>query len=426
MTGRRAAPRLPATLLPRLLPGLLVTGLALTGVTVGTPPAVADETCSSDQTRYSEVDSYASQRLSLALGRTLATGRGVTVAVVDSGVEDGNAHFAGGAVASGRSFVPGASDPTGRDDAYGHGTGVAGIIAARPVEGSALIGVAPEATILPVQVFVAEDQSSQTVSVEQSPSTSRMAQGIRYAAQAGADVINVSMSTTAQDPDLRPLKAAVAFAVGRGAVVVASGGNQIYEGEPDGPRYPAAYPGVVGVAASDGSDAVIDEASIAGPQIDLHAPGQAVLTTYLAAGDCLVGQDQPYSSYAAAFVSGAAAQLIERFPNASAEEIVYRLTASADRLTPGSRDDELGWGMLQPYQAMTMTLDPSRVGPEYPGQAAPAAQEPAVRLEAVRSTGDPLVPARRAALWWGLGAVGVAALAFVLRPWLLRRVRQRG
>ena len=145
-----------------------------------------------------------------------------------------------------------------------------------------------------------------------------------------------------------------------------------------------------------------------------------MLIAFHANGDCLAGQDHAYTSWATGFVSGLAAQLRERFPKESAEQIAYRIMASADRPRMSERDDVQGWGEIRPYSALTMSLDPNRV----PGRRCPGARRRRSR-ERPRVAGDAAgrraatrwPPAREQALWWGLAAVGVGALALVLRPW---------
>ncbi|MGH9089714.1 MAG: S8 family serine peptidase, partial [Acidimicrobiales bacterium] len=350
---------------------------------------------------------------------SLAIGRGVTVAVVDSGVDTGNAHLAGDNVLPGKSLLPGYSDA--RSDFFGHGTAVAGIIAGQLLAGkSALIGAAPGATILPVRVFYAEPQQG-SGPVPYPPDTVRLAEGIRWAAGHGADVINVSLSTPADDPNLGVLKQAVAYAHRKDAVVVASGGDTT--GKPTTePRFPAGFPHVIGVAATNGSG-VVDNYSVHGNDIDVSAPGQDVLVAYHANGDCLSNQ-QPLTSWAAPFVSAEAALLRERFPDESADQIEYRIEASADRPT-SSRDDDEGWGEIQPYVALTMTLDPNRPGPTLPGHPPPKPQKSvAHHVHALASTTSPLESVQREGLWWGLGALGLAALALILKP-LVEITRRR-
>jgi type VII secretion-associated serine protease mycosin len=390
----------------------LIGGAAPALAAPSVPLTVEGQQCEVGKTRYVADSSSALSSLSVPQSWSLATGKGITVAVVDSGVDSGNAHL-GKAVLPGASFVPGA--PT--EDLLGHGTGVAGIIAARYVQGSALIGVAPEAKILPVRVFQDED-STGTQPVAFPPDTRRMAAGISWAVRHGADVINVSMSTRPTDAALPQLKAALGLAHRKDVVVVASGGNQDQDAPFTQVRYPAGGGGVIGVAASSGVGEV-DSWSIHGPQNDVSAPGSNVLIAFHANGDCIAGQDHAYTSWATGFVSGLAAQLRERFPQESADQIAYRIMASADRPRLSERDDVQGWGEIRPYSALTMSIDPNRTGPPLPGAATrpeQAAVESPVTPLAARS--DPLAPAREQALWWGLGAVGLCALALVLRPWL--------
>ncbi len=405
-------------LLRRLAAALLTASVTAGSLAVTAAPASADVPCGEGGPHYIDEPSWALARLAVGRAWRITTGKGVTVAVVDSGVAADNAHLRD-AVKPGHSLVGG--DPRGFTDVWGHGTGVAGLIAARPVEGSAAYGVAPSADILPVRVFVQDQLGGVAVPQSQLPDVGRMAEGIEWAARNGADVINVSMSTRTDDPRLR---AAVREAVRRDVVVVASGGNRNSEDEKDGLRYPAALPGVVGVAASDSLDQVTPS-SIHGGHIDVFAPGQNVLTSYKTGGDCLAGTDLPYSSYAAGYVSGLAALLRAKYPEESAEQIVYRLTASADRPLRGERDDAKGWGMVQPVEALTLTFDPNRPGPPVPGAAQAASAGGASGMPPIRPRTDPLAPLREEMLWWLLFGAGAIGLAFVLRPWVGPALRRR-
>jgi subtilisin family serine protease len=180
---------------------------------------------------------------------------------------------------------------------------------------------------------------------------------------------------------------------------------------------------VIGVAATDAAG-VVDDWSVHGPQNDVAAPGADVLATFHANGDCLYGQDHAYTSFSAPFVAGLAAQLRQRFPRESVDQIAYRIMASADRPRMGERDDVEGWGEIRPYEALTMSLDPHRVGPPVPGVKRvdpPPAGE--TRVAPVLARSDPLAPVRRQAMWAALVAVGLCALALVLRPWVGRSTR---
>ncbi|WP_211254752.1 S8 family serine peptidase [Knoellia aerolata] len=381
--------------------GLVAVGLLAAGVVVpvATPLAHAEpRACTENQVRYVAEEPGGIARLGARRAWGLSTGKGVVVAVVDSGVSATNAHFPRGSVLPGRSFVGG---PATTDESS-HGTAIAGIIAARDIgERSGVVGVAPDALILPVKITGGEagdDEAQQRAA--------NLAPGITWAVSAGADVINLSLSTAADRPDVR---AAVAAAVRAGVVVVASGGNRDQAAEvKDGLRFPAANPGVIGVAATTGSD-VVTEDSIHGPHVDVAAPGDDVATTFRAWGDCIFSQEGQSSSYATAYVSGAAALLRQRFPSASPADLTYRLQATASRGTRTVRDDVSGWGVVQPYEAMTATFDDSVAGPVRPGGTPRASVAPRVTTVDLTPSPDPRAGDRTTVLWLLLG-VAVAVL----------------
>ncbi|MDR1441539.1 MAG: type VII secretion protein EccB [Bifidobacteriaceae bacterium] len=319
----------------------------------------------------------------------VATGKGIKVAVVDSGVASAGPHFAD-AVQDGWDFRyeggprPNAEvdsppagqvdSPSGKADVTGHGTAVAGLIAARPVKGSGLVGLAPEATIVPVRVYIAE--TDEAAAIGHAPTATTLAQGIEAAAELGADIINVSMSTHEDNPALRQ---AVVKAQAAGALIVASSGNLIDATEsPEPPppardgsvtqvRYPAAYPGVIGVGAATTEEGSVGLSSLRGPQVDIVAPGTSIISTYINNGDCMInGTDQPSTSFAAAYVSGAAAAIASRWPNAGPEYWAYRLQATAVRPRVTYSDQIQGWGVLQVHDALTATLDVTVPGPPLP------------------------------------------------------------
>lgn len=416
----------PARRLATLASATCVAAGALVTLTTLAPPAGATETgdpCPTADDPFIDQNSPALVNLGFPQSWRLATGAGVTVAVVDSGVDVDNLHLGPDVVLPGTSFVsgPGVS-PDGRNDIYGHGTAVAGIIAARNIEGSGLVGAAYDAKILPVQVF-SQDQEDESGTPGE-PSTPLMAAGIRWAADNGADVINVSMSTDSQDPDLASLQDALTYAHGKDVVVVASAGN--YQPTEDGDsrtesRWPAADEKTIGVAATNATG-VVDAYTVHGEGSDVAAPGENVLVSSLAnRGDCIAGVGQSYSSWAAPFVAGLAAQLRERYPRASAEEIAYRILASADRPRLGYSDSEQGWGQIRPYEALSMTIDPTIPGPPLPKGLKRERPEAVEDVEALGAPVDPWADARQAALWWGLGGVGLTAFALIVRPATRRR-----
>ncbi len=381
----------------------------------GTPAATAlpaaGEPCEEGRTQYVTDTPAGLIRLGAARARPLATGRGITVAVVDSGVAR-NAHLPDGAVLEGRTFVGGSP----RTDGRLHGTAVAGIIAARSLAPrSGVEGLAPAARILPVKV-VADEPAP-----DEGPDTDSgvLAEGIRWAADHGATVVNVSLSTGRDDPALR---AAVDHAHARGALVVASAGTTTADAPVRAPRYPAAYPGVLGVAATDADD-VVAAGSVPGEHVDVAAPGVQVLTTFGAWGDCYLGDDAGSTSYATAYVSAAAALVAERFPSEGPDLWAHRLEATAARDRRDHRDDAVGWGVVQPVEALTAVLDDALAGPLLPGASPrPTEAAPASRL-ALPEVDDPRAADRRQVLWVAVG--GTSALLGLALLRLARRRRPR-
>ncbi|WP_250448139.1 S8 family serine peptidase, partial [Actinotalea sp. C106] len=336
--------------------GTLVSTLILAGAAPTTATAAVAADCDPEVTRLVAEPPVALERLGATESWQLATGQGVLVAVVDSGVDARNEHLTE-AVVDGVDLVGTEGDPRGWRDPAGHGTAVAGQIGARAVEGSGLVGLAPDVRILPVRVYLStEDQAAEA---GDGVRTDRIAEGIRAAANAGAQIINVSLSSPTDDPALR---AAVELATRRGALVVASAGNRLTaEDTSDSPRYPAAYPEVLSVTAVDAADEPTTDA-IHGPHVDIAAPGTDVLTTFHAAGDCILAGGEASTSFATAYVSAAAALLAERYPDELPEQWSHRLMATAARGAVDQRDDQSGWGVVRPYAALTLLDDGTAPG----------------------------------------------------------------
>ena len=342
------------------------------------PSAPAGTACDPGVVRYISQTPSAVAQLGMEQAWALSTGAGVVVAVVDSGVSGDNAHFP----TSGDSpaLLPGidlVSGGEGRQDAYGHGTEVAGEIAAREVEGSGLVGLAPDAQILPVRVYASTSDDDQRAG--NGPTPDRIAQGIRWAADQGAAVIVVALSTA---EDVSALREAVAYAQSEGSLIVASVGN--VSDDPDAPedqpRYPAGYPGVIGVGSLD-ADGLPSDNSVQGPHVSIAAPGLSVITTYFGAGDCMVSNDAPSTSFATGYVAGIAALVASRHPDETVDDWRYRLLETASRPVAQERDNAIGWGIVSPVAALSFVNDGSGVGPDnprYPGAAQPG---PAPTLE---------------------------------------------
>jgi membrane-anchored mycosin MYCP len=333
-----------------------------------------------------------------------ALGQGVTVAVVHAGVDATNAHL-DGAVLPGRSFVPGDDDPTGRTTTVDEGTVLATVVAGRRVDGSGVVGVAPQAQVLPVRWYVA-DGSELPGGSKESAGVGRLAEAITWAGANGADVVVVPNAVSAADP---ALEAAVRSVQRAGGLVVASAGRAT-GGEP---RWPAAYPGVLGVTGV-GADGSVGEEPATGEHVAIAAPGDDVVGGATGRRDCVVlpPGSPPSSEWAVGTLAGAAALVRSAHPAASAEEVAYRLLASAQRPRQSQRSEATGWGLVRPYAAITLTLDPARPGPPFPGGVGAEGAGQVRTIEAARAAPDPAAPARRAAVWWGL--LGLAALGVLV------------
>ncbi|WIV17218.1 S8 family peptidase [Paenibacillus polygoni] len=207
----------------------------------------------------------------------------IRIAIVDTGVQSDHPELAG-------KLLPGYDyvdwDPN-TSDGNGHGTHVAGIAAAATNNGVGIAGMAPFASIIPIRSL---DNNGNGL-------LSSVANGIVFAANNGAHVVNLSLGSLANDSFLQ---AAVQYAWDRGAVVIASAGNS----NSTIPVYPASLPGVVSVASTNSSD-VKSTFSNYGTWVDVAAPGEQILSTY-------TGTSYAYlsgTSMAAPHVSGLAALL---------------------------------------------------------------------------------------------------------------------
>jgi membrane-anchored mycosin MYCP len=345
---------------------------------------------------------WAQQLLDLNRTWPHSTGAGVTVAVVDSGVDADHPQLRG-KVLRGEDFFLVGSLP-GNFDCVSHGTAVASIIAASPAPGVGFRGVAPEARILPVRITDRE-LSDNGEATPINPDV--VGQGIRYAADNGAKVINLSLSGHG---DYRAVGDAVAYAQSKDVLVVAAVGNRADQGAL--PSFPAAYDGVLGV----GSLTIGGEragGSQTGPYVDIMAPGEDVLAATRAGGhDYWAG-----TSFASPFVAGVAALVRSAWPKLTAPEVAERILATADP-APGGRDSAAyGAGIVDPYRAVTEDL--SDAGP----LMVPPVVKPPVDHDALRE-----------ASWWsetsaaaklGTGAVVLAIVVAGVLGWFLPRGSRR-
>ena len=278
---------------------------------------------------------WALNRLAFERAWAVTRGEGVVVGVVDSGVDETHPDLAGRVLPGWTFNRAGEVSRRGQRDEYGHGTHAAGIVAAAPRGGTGLSGGAPAARILPVRVL---DEAGQGWS-------SDVANGIVWAANRGARVLNLSFGSTTPS---KAVTAAVAYARSRGAVVVAAAGND----GADGPlSYPAALPGVLAVGAVDPGDNVVPFSST-GPHLGISGPGQSVLSAVPRAVDASRLASRSGTSMAAPYVSAAAALVLAKAPALTGEQVVAHLQQTALDLGPAGRDDGYGAGLVDPARAV--------------------------------------------------------------------------
>jgi thermitase len=296
-------------------------------VTVEVPAGDVAETAaalrSDPDVRYVEVDqvattsvvpndpSYSSQwglpRAKVTQAWSATTGStGITIAVVDTGVK--SVSELSGRLLTGYDFVNGDTNAT---DDEGHGTMTATVLAGRGNNSIGIAGICWSCRVLPVKVLGADGSGLY----------SDIAQGIRYAADQGAEVINMSLGGSA---DSQVLRDAVTYAVGKGSLVIAAAGNDGSSAK----HYPAAIPEVLAVGASTAGDARYPWSNWGSTWVDIAAPG------------CNLAQDTAGqvaqfcgTSSATPFVAGVAGLLASVTPTPTAAQIRTALTSSADSLS---------------------------------------------------------------------------------------------
>ncbi|MFE2142943.1 type VII secretion-associated serine protease mycosin [Streptomyces sp. NPDC059456] len=338
----------------------------------------------------------------------ISTGKGVIVAVIDSGVD--RIPELEGQVLPGKDFATSAEGDE-RTDYDKHGTTMAAIIAGsgKHPSGDGAFGLAPGAKILPIRVPHEFNSTS--------PSWT---EAIRYAADSDAKVINISMVSEKDDPARLE---AVKYALSKGKLIFAGAGN-------DGNTtnhilYPAATPGVVGVAAVD-SDGAATAESQHGPQVDLSAPGINIFTA-CAGGTGLCNSHG--TSDATALASASAALLWSAHPDWTNNQILRVLLNTAGKPDDGPRNDYVGYGAVRPRIAVPNPGDPgpADVYPLPDLAAADAKNSPAPSASAggkKPESGAPQAEAKKdgssPVLWIGLGLgacvlIGGAVVAVVVR-----------
>ncbi|MEV5373023.1 type VII secretion-associated serine protease mycosin [Streptomyces albogriseolus] len=365
----------------------------------------------------------------------VSKGRGVTVAVIDSGVDDSLTDLKG-QVLDGKDYSKQRGDE--HVDIEGHGTRMAALIAATGARGSlhGSYGLAPEAKILPVRMRYATEDFGQ---VDNKAEYSRvLSRAIRYVADTDAQIINISMGSDnapgRENVGTPQLASAVRYAVDKGKLIFAAVGNS---GDTSNLlQYPAATPGVVGVAATDENGRVL-KSSQRGPQVDLAAPGSDIVNACLGGSQVCRGEG---TSSATALASASAALIWSQHPDWTNHQVLRVMLNTAGKPKSGDeRTDALGYGIVRPRIALK---DPGDPGPadEYPlpdlaaaASAPPSTEKPsATDADDGKTATEKAEPAASASddgddsgvPWVALG-VGAAALLAAAVAVVTVRARRR-
>ncbi|GIH11444.1 type VII secretion-associated serine protease [Rhizocola hellebori] len=333
-----------------------------------------------------------------------ATGKGILVGVLDSGVDDDHPQLQGQVA----DFIDPLKHQSKVDDLCGHGTAVAGLIAGKKRNDVAFRGLAFDAKILSARVseqVPGHDDEAPVTDAE-------MAAAVRWAVDKGAKVINISfVYVSAVGRDL--FKKAIEDAISRDVVIVAAVGNNNTAERKNPTPYPAAWPGVVGVAAI-ASNGDLLPASGVGDFVDIAAPGKDVLVPKPIGG---YGFDAG-TSFASPLVAATAALIFQRFPGIKAKEVIRRLLATADPAPGGRRSEGYGAGLLNPVRAVTEVIDDAA-----PARAR-ALQAPTIDPVQARAAAEE-ARIREQALWFSAIGIVAALLAVALMVALPAGIRRK-
>lgn len=392
----------------RLLATGASTALLAFGVTAGPAPVASADERPFDANRCVDYEpndpapAWQVDRLGLEDDALTATGAGVTIAVLDTGIDNASNPALEGVVVNSLDFAA----QTDEVDCQ-HGTQVASLIAGQPAaDGSTSFrGVAPNADIIAMRVLTSA--SPQEDSPQGEPLTPTI-DAIHRAIDMDVDIISISQQGTHSSAYAQ----AITDALDAGIVVVAASGNQ----GSDGPvQYPAAYPGVIAVGMADRND-VADERSQSNKELEVTvgAPGVDVLVAN-PSGGTQSWEPVTGTSFAAPLVTGTVALMLEDDPSLSPEDVQQRLEETADPPAGAVPDPQLGYGIVNPARSLSdlPPLAPAPARTTAPPQVAPHPLK--------RPKPDHL--ARNLSV--GLAVVGVVTVALGTGAHQLHRARRR-
>ena len=293
---------------------------------------------------------YALAKLRLPQAHTLVSGANVTIAVIDSGIDDKHPELV-------HSVADNFDALGSKEGPHVHGTGIAGVI----VSHARLMGSAPQARILGIRAFGTAANGAEST-------TFVILKALNYAVLHGAQIVNMSFAGP-KDP---LIERGIGATAARGIVMVAASGNA---GPKSPPLYPAANANVIAVSATDASDKLF-AASNRGGHVAITAPGVDI---FLPAPD---GKYQMTSgtSFSAAYISGLAALMLERNPALKPGELRAILMKTARDLGSPGRDDQFGAGQADAFAAVTAivatpAVPVAGVSPAPAGESGPGRQQ---------------------------------------------------
>ncbi|WP_454371632.1 type VII secretion-associated serine protease mycosin [Streptomyces bauhiniae] len=355
-----------------------------------------------------------------------STGRGVTVALIDSGVDDSLPDLRG-QILDGKDFSSLRGDE--HTDVAGHGTSMAALIAATGALGGvdASYGLAPGAKILPIRMIDNREVSGRIDAT--TVYSEKLTQAIRYAADSKAQIINMSLalsdSVGRHDVGTPELAAAVKYALSKGKLLFAGVGNR---GDKENlPSYPASTPGVVGIGAADQKTKLADF-SQRGPFVDMIAPG--VDMVHACAKGTQLCESQGTSD-ATAIASASAALIWSKHPDWTNNQVLRVMLNTLNKPADGAeRNDSIGYGGIRLRAAMEDDAPgPADVYP-LPDLAAAAAKSPSSKAPKPTAPAEQEKAAAKSSeggntlLWTGVGIGAALLIGAVVTVGVLRSRRR--
>jgi type VII secretion-associated serine protease mycosin len=330
---------------------------AVPAALLGARPARADIVRSSE--------SWVLGELNLQAAWSVSEGKGVVVAVIDSGVNPKVSDLAG-SVRTGPDFS-GVHTPSSNPNWGVHGTWMASLIAGHGHgDGSGIIGSAPQSTVLSIRVITdgSDPKNGKYTAESASQGQQELAEAITYAVNHGAQVISMSLGYSLQS---RPVRDALQNAYSRNVVVVASAGNSGNAAGAAGTgqapySFPADYPGVLAVGAVNSSGQVSSFSS-ENLSVQVAAPGDHVPAQGRDGGYWFVSGTSP----ACALTAGVVALVKAKYPTLTDAQVISAITSSTTRSTRphGGWDEQIGFGVVDAAAAL-------RVAGRLAAQPAPA------------------------------------------------------